>query len=290
MNYYADPDEIIPAMSVSFEIDEAGLGAWSMWDHAGYLADPIMRRAYLDDVCPSIELAARNLAACRDDVTGLQCLANEDDNIPLRQTLQGAETVLLALKTGIAASPECGFSETDVAAWRARAEELGRAIQTHFLRSDPVPHLEGPRPAWVIWPVGYLAANDPLAVTHAEVLRATGVDPVLERSAATLAYNAEPLLALTILARERGDERMLDSLRDAVRFFIRNLTTPGTGLMSEGQGRVDLDLDGDGVAPDYWSQNDIPHAWEHAYLYTAAMVAFGGAETPDGAPAPPVLR
>jgi hypothetical protein len=45
--------------------------------------------------------------------------------------------------------------------------------------------------------------------------------------------------------------------------------------MSEGYGRVPLDLNGDGLAPDYWPQNDVPHAWEHSYLYAAAMVAFG---------------
>jgi hypothetical protein len=35
------------------------------------------------------------------------------------------------------------------------------------------------------------------------------------------------------------------------------------------------DLNGDGVTPDYVSENDVPHVWERAYLYAAAMVAFG---------------
>jgi len=60
-----------------------------------------------------------------------------------------------------------------------------------------------------------------------------------------------------------------------VRFFIHELTTPGTHHISEAYGLVPLDLNGDGVAPDYWPENDVPHVWEPAYLYTAAMVAFG---------------
>ena len=39
--------------------------------------------------------------------------------------------------------------------------------------------------------------------------------------------------------------------------------------------RVQLDLNGDGITPDYLPENDTPHAWEHSYLYTAAMLAFG---------------
>ena len=97
-NYYADPDAAVPANPISFEIDEAGLGVWTMWDHAQYLGDAAARSAYLADVCSSIVLGVTNLAACRDPQNGLQCLANEDDNIPLTQGLQGAETVLLALR------------------------------------------------------------------------------------------------------------------------------------------------------------------------------------------------
>jgi hypothetical protein len=129
--------------------------------------------------------------------------------------------------------------------------------------------------AWLIWPVGYLDPLDPATLSHAQFLRREGVDPILQRTALADQYNAEPLLVLAQLARARGDQAALAELQDAVRFFIRNLTTRGTGLMSEGYGRVPLDLNGDGLAPDYWPQNDVPHAWEHSYLYAAAMVAFG---------------
>src|SRR5262249_61404456 len=127
-NSYADPDEAVPANPISFEIDEAGLGVWTMWDHAGHVTDDGERAAYLHDVCPAIRLGVTNLAACRDPANGLQCMANEDDNIPLTQGLQGAETVLLALKAGIAAREACGFEPGEVAGWQARAEELSSAM------------------------------------------------------------------------------------------------------------------------------------------------------------------
>ncbi len=50
----ATPNSIIAGTPFSFEIDEAGLGVWTLWEHAN----------------------------------NLQCPANEDDNQPLTQGLQ----------------------------------------------------------------------------------------------------------------------------------------------------------------------------------------------------------
>ena len=72
-------DTIIAGTPFSFEIDEAGLGVWTLWEHAEYLADPAARAAYLADVCPAIERGAVSLAACKDPSNHLQCPANEDD-------------------------------------------------------------------------------------------------------------------------------------------------------------------------------------------------------------------
>src|SRR5262249_2124624 len=117
-NYYADPDAIVAGTPFSFEIDEAGLGVWTLWSHAQYLADPTVRAAYLAGVCPAIERGAANLAACKDPTNGLQCPANEDDNMALTQGLQGAETVLLALESAGDAATACGFPAAEVAGWQ----------------------------------------------------------------------------------------------------------------------------------------------------------------------------
>ena len=274
-NYYADPNEIVAGTPFSFEIDEAGLAVWALWDHARFIADQTARAAYLTDVCPAIERGAVNLAACRDPANGLQCAANEDDNMALTQGLQGAETVLLALEAALQAAGDCGFASMETAAWQARATELAQAIVDHFLVPGPPGHFEGNRAAWMLWPVSYLPPSDPRAASHAQYLYDQFVAPLLARTATGGAYNAESLLALAERARASGDQAALAAVQDAVRFFVRELPTPDTHHLGEFYARVDLDLNGDGVSPDYLSENDVPHVWEHAYLYAAAMVAFG---------------
>ncbi len=271
-NYYADPVNVVPGDPVSFEIDEAALGIWTMWEHYAHISDPAAATAYLADVCPSIHLGAVNLAACKDPANNLQCSANEDDIIPLSQGLQGAETVLMALRNAADAGPACGFDPVEVAGWQARADELAQAIHDHFLVGD---HYEGARPSWLLWPTPYFAPGDPVAATHAAWLGQTIVDPILTRTATDGAYNTEALVSRGQYFRQIGDTAALTGMQDQVKFFIHELTTPGTLHISEAYARVQLDLNGDGISPDYLPENDVPHAWEHSYLYTAAMIAFG---------------
>jgi hypothetical protein len=274
-NYYADPDVVLAGTPFSFEIDEAGLGVWTLWEHARWLTDPAARAAYLADVCPAIERGAVNLAACRDPATRLQCAANEDDSMALTQGLQGAETVLLALRSAVAAAGDCRFDAGLAAGWQSRAAELEQAIVDHFRVAGPPEHFEGGRPGWLLWPVGFPDAADPRALGHAQYLKASFIDPLLARTAPGGAYNSEALLARAQLFRARGDAAGVADAQETVRAFVRMLPTPDTHHLGEFYARVDADLDGDGVAPDYVSENDVPHVWEHAYLYAAAMVAFG---------------
>ncbi len=39
--------------------------------------------------------------------------------------------------------------------------------------------------------------------------------------------------------------------------------------------RVQADLNGDGISPDYVPVSATPHVWQGAYMYLAAMAAFG---------------
>jgi hypothetical protein len=276
-NYYADPTETVAANPISFEIDEASLGVWTMVEHARHLTDPAQRAAYLTDLCPAIRLGAVNLAACRDPQNGLQCMANEDDNIPLTQGLQGAETVLLALKNAVAVASDCGFDPAEAAGWQSRAGELEAALRAHFFDPGPPAHLGtgSDRPGWLLWPVQLFAPGEPLALSQAQWLLERSIEPILNRTAPSGAYDAENLVARGMLFRAAGDTASLAELQDQVRFFVHELTTPGTMHMGEQYGRYQLDVNGDGIAPDYVAENDVPHVWEHAYLFIAAMTAFG---------------
>ena len=114
-----------------------------------------------------------------------------------------------------------------------------------------------------------------MADSQAEWLQENSIDPILTRKAPGGAYDAENLVVRGKRFSALGDTAGLTALRDQVRFFVHELTTPGTLHMGEAYARYQADVNGDGVAPDYVAENDVPHIWEHAYLFIAAMTAFG---------------
>ena len=185
--------------------------------------------------------------------------------------------MLLALKSAVAVASDCGFDPAEAAGWQSRAVELEAALRTHFFDPGPPAHLGtgSDRPGWLLWPVELFAPGESLALSQAQWLLERSIDPILNRTAPSGAYDAENLVARGMLFRAAGDTASLTELQDQVRFFVRELTTPGTMHMGEQYGRYQLDVNGDGIAPDYVAENDVPHVWEHAYLFIAAMTAFG---------------
>src|SRR4029077_7340321 len=147
---------------IPYEIDETGLGIWALQSHAAYLPTA-KRAAYLREVYPAITRAADYLVVCQDPTTGLQCEANEDDNPTPSQTLHGAETVDLGLRSALAAAASLGHTGVEVASWRSRLKSLDAAIAALY---DPAPHSyqEGKNTGnaynlnygdggWLLWPV-----------------------------------------------------------------------------------------------------------------------------------------
>ena len=88
---------------IPYEIDETGLGIWALQSHAQYLRGAA-RLSYLQRVYPAIARAADYLVTCTDPLTGLQCQANEDDNVTPSESLHGAETSELGLRSALAAA------------------------------------------------------------------------------------------------------------------------------------------------------------------------------------------
>src|SRR5262249_43043379 len=162
------------------------------------------------------------------------------------------------------------------AGWQARADELSRAIHDHFLDPGPPAHFTGgDRSGWLLWPLEYFAAGGPPGAPPAPGLQGHPLRPILTRRGPSGAHAAGTMSARGKRFRAIGDTAGLAALQEQVRFFVRELTTPGTLHMGEAYGRYQLDVNGDGVAPDYVAENDVPHIWEHSYLYIAAMTAFG---------------
>lgn len=262
MNSYADGVDGAP---IPWEIDETGLGIWTLYDHSTFLRGA-RSRVYLGSVYPAIVRAADFLTVCEDPTSGMQCVANEDDNYSPSQSLHGAETVYLGLRSALAAAAVLGDKDARVGRWRARLARLGAAIERLY---DPAKrayregnsggnayNLDYSDGGWLLWPVRYKPYSDPKmrgeAATVARSMHTSLRGPRGQ-------YEAKALLGL---AYARGGPRGAGDLRGTLRYMARSLTTP-TGLFGESWKR----LPGGKPLP----VQDMPHVWEQALFYMAAL-------------------
>jgi hypothetical protein len=150
--------------------------------------------------------------------------------------------------------------------WKARLARLGAAIDRLY---DPAKHAYGEGNSggnaynldysdggWLLWPVHYRPYNDPTM---------RGERATVERSMRTALagprgqYEAKALLGL---AYASGGPPATARLRGTLGYMARALTTP-TGLFGESWTR----LPGGRPIP----VQDMPHVWEHALFYMAAL-------------------
>src|SRR5205823_2466371 len=182
---------------------------------------------------PAITRAADYLVACVDPLSGLQCQANEDDNPTPSQSLHGAETVDLGLRSALAAAASLGEQGAEESSWRSRLAQLDGAIAALY---DPATrsYREGSSSGnaynvsygdggWLLWPVRFRPYLDPTmrgersAVESA--MRAALKGPRGQ-------YEGKALLGL---AYAFGGPPKASRLRGTLAYMARSLTTP-TGL------------------------------------------------------------
>ncbi|MEA2272745.1 MAG: glucoamylase, partial [Solirubrobacteraceae bacterium] len=267
MASYADGVDGAP---IPWEIDETGLGTWTLYDHSTFLRGAAAR-AYLRTVYPAIVRSADFLTSCEDPTSGLQCVANEDDNYSPSQSLHGAETVYLGLRSALAAARAMGDTGARVSLWRSRLGRLRAAIDRLY---DPVKrsyregnsggnayNLDYSDGGWLLWPVRFRPYGDPTmvgeAATVARAMRTALAGPRGQ-------YEAKALLGL---AHALHGRRARSKLRRTLGYMARSLTTP-SGLFGESWSR----LPGGRPLP----VQDMPHVWEHALFYLAALRIDGG--------------
>lgn len=264
MSSYADGVDGGP---IPFEIDETGLGIWTLFDHYRYL-DGAAAKRYLARVYPAIARAADFLAVCKDPTNGLQCLANEDDNPTPSQSLHGAETVYLGLRSAIAAADATGNHSRRIVAWKRRLKRLGAAIDALY---DPtsrayrqgnssgnaynVQYGDG---GWLLWPVRFKPYGDETMVGEADAVYASMRESLASRRGS---YEGKALLGLGH-AWKPFTPAHHRALRRTLRYMARALTTP-TGLFGESWKR----LPSGAPIP----VQDQPHVWEHSLFYLAAL-------------------
>lgn len=270
MNSYSDGVDGAP---IPWEIDETGLGAWTLWDHFRHVRGAAAKR-YLAAVYPAIGRAADFLTTCEDPTNGLQCTANEDDSYTPSQTLHGAGPVYLGLRSAVAAARAMGDGSARVAGWRARLGRLRAAIAALY---DPKTRSYRPGTnagnaynvvygdgGWLLWPVRFKPYADPTMRGEARV-----VWRAMRRSlrAPQGQYEAKALLGLSH-AWKPFSPRHRRRLRRAIRYMARALATP-TGLFGESWKH----LPNGRLIP----VQDMPHVWEHTLWYMAALRIEGSA-------------
>jgi hypothetical protein len=256
---------------IPWEIDETGLGIWTLFDHYGYLHGEAAQR-YLADVYPAIGRAADFLTACEDLTSGLQCIANEDDNYTPSQSLHGAGPVYLGLESALAAAAARGDSGLRVTLWKQRLDRLRAAIAGLY---DPAAKSYKPGNSaanaynvdygdggWMLWPVHFRPYGDSTMVGEADAVYAA-----MNKSLAAPRgqYEAKALLGLSYAWNPFSREHARQ-LRQALRYMASALTTR-TGLFGESWKRL---ANGRPIPV-----QDQPHVWEHSLFYLSSLRILG---------------
>lgn len=267
-NFYGDGTAggIFPHQ-IPYEIDETGLGIWTLWEHFRQTGNV----RYLFDVYPKIRLAAAYLTeACRDPTTFLHCPANEEDDPVVRQTLVGAQAVWLGLDSAAKAASEIGPQEAaNRAAWRARRNELGDAIDMTFFNSQCKCYTRNYEIGGaLLWPVRFLddraaRAESQAAVNWKHFRRV--FDGEAKRG------RLEPRSLLGNFHEWSNSAKRVRRIRRALAWIARVATTNETGLLGEEWMKYPP-----GKKARVTTMVSQPHVWNQAMFYLAALRAYGG--------------
>jgi len=284
MNYYSDG---VTGGPIFFEIDNAGLTAWSMWDHYLNISENGKNpnetaTDYLMEIYPHLSSTVQTLALCRDIETGLQCFAFEDDSWFPTQTLHGAITTYTALRSGIEASEEMkrlglpGVNERWLERWRGRIEELDSAIREYFFNESKGAYIGGGAAGRLVWPAEFISPDDPEFDSHCRYLLDM-IAPALNFDAECASYQAKITCALAEAGWFGDASEYIDfNVEDAELVLMTEVATPGTDQY--GENYVCIDTDGDGIPDTFDNRTTIPHIWEGVLQYIAAMKLWPPAE------------
>lgn len=275
MNYYGNGVEggIIP-----WEIDETGYMVAAFWDHYKATDD----RSYLRDIYPAIKRSADFLVQFKDPDNNLQKKAHEDDHMNKSQTMVGAQSTWMGLRTAEKAAEELG-NMNDAERYRKRRKELGKAINTQLWNKD--------RKAWgkahvgiaeIVWPVKFRDYNNQRVRNHLETSWEK-IEPTFQtfenpssapdhmknsQGVVTGLYETKFLIALAKAGMKKPD------VQNSLELIADKWGTEGTHLMGE------VWMKGDDKPFSFGNGDQIvttvsqPHAWEQCLFYLAAINSY----------------
>ncbi len=264
-NYYSDG---VVGGPIPYEIDETGLGIWTLWDHFVTTGD----RAYLtqrEEVYEAIQRSAQYLTdICRDPATGLHCPAPEGDNPNPTQTLVGAQAAWLGLDAASDAATELGTvnSQANAERWSIRQREVGDAIRARYFAEDCSCYTTDPGTGGtLLWPVRFLRYGSDEANAQAEV-NFRYVSRALRGARDAGGEETQALLGNSFAWA--GSPRDLKRVQRGLLWVANVPTTDGTRLLGEAWVRRR------GAVVTVSGQ---PHVPTHAMFYLAALRAYGKA-------------
>ena len=260
----------IDGLPIPWEIDETGFGTWTLYRHAAFLKGK-EKKQYLKEVYPAIVRAADFLASCKDPDNGLQCKAHEDDNFNQTQTIHGAQTTVLALRSAIAAAKLTGDSSGRVEVWRSRLGELEAAIERELFDPESLTYLKqagATTPAafqhkgWLLWPTRIKPRTDPAMKEMArQVNQSLGTALAGPRGS----YETKGVLGLSY-QWSNPNARQERAMKRYLMYMADEQTTP-SGHFGEAWQRFE-----DGFAAPV---QDMPHVWVGILFYMSAYRVYG---------------
>jgi hypothetical protein len=180
--YYADGT---PSWMYDFEVDEVGWVIWMWYSHSLFLSKE-KQKEYLEKLKPNIKLATDFLVDFKDSKNNLQKSAREDDLLWKSQTVIGASTTIMAMKSAIAILQIINPQSVDIQKYKNRLNELEKATIKEFWHDDTQQFMRpfygnfGPR-GIIIWPTQFLPISDSKMDNHAEAL-SQQLQPYFEKS------------------------------------------------------------------------------------------------------------
>ena len=274
--YYADGR---PSWEYDFEIDESGWGVWMLQQQSMFLSG-IAKTNYLNSVYTQIKNGANFLKNFRDATNFLQLTAREDDVLWQSQSIYGAATTLMGLKSAVAAATYLNDTASVIAAWQNRITELETAIQTvkWGLQGNqydvPAYNSFGPYSA-LIWPALYKDTLNAQLLSHADSLNSQ-IIPYFTKSNASMNrewwYVGKTLTSLSYLWRSNPTKRPI--VENYLRTVLKYVPTEGT--LSYGETVMIRDLDSAGTTVrKYDNRVGQPMNFPAACFYVAAEMLYG---------------
>jgi hypothetical protein len=274
-NNYADgPD----AGTWSWEVDETGLGAWTLWRH--YQLHPGGRKAYLERVYPALSRAANFLIAFRNPVTGLQPpTACEDDFQPRfgQPTMHGEGPALLALRSAAAAAHALGRFD-DERQFGDQAAALAWLIDGRYNVDGGAWAADYSDGGWALWPERIRSSYADLRMRAQAQAIWKDLEPSFRAPGGPRSsggYEAKGLLGLAHLYRATRDASGLSRVKRGLGWIAKvQAGWQATGILGESwyvfHGRV-------------ISVVSQPHIWEQSLFYLTSIEAYGRQKYTPGA-------